>query len=112
MPTEEERRDLQWFTRHDIVATLQDGRVIAMGRSYIVSGTDATTGQPINVRLPDLREIEYVLQVEFYCDPDTFSPSHIGPMDKKITGNVVGFTLFGMTATTTLTAEVIAIGPP
>lgn len=108
MPT---KRDLQWFEEHDIVATLQDGRVIAMGKSWVWSGT-SETANVLNVRVPDLREIEYVLQVEFYTSPKTYSACFIGPMDKKITGNVVGFTLYGMAVATSLIAEVIAIGPP
>jgi len=95
------------FDSHDRVATLQDGRVIAQAkRSTIVDAGNVN----FNIRVPDLRMIEYVLQVEFYSDPDTYIES--GFMDKKITGNVVGMTIYGVAAGTTLTVEVIAIGPP
>jgi hypothetical protein len=95
------------FTEHCVVAELKDGRVIAQARySQVVSSGDSA----INVRVPDLREVEHVLQVEFYSNPDTSVQE--GFMDKKITGNIVGMTVYEVEATTTLTTEVIAIGPP
>ena len=100
-------------TEEDEVAKLKDGRHIAMGKSWVVT-TETATGSisTINVRVPGLREIEHVLQVEFYTSPITYAVDGLNPMNKKITGNVVGMTIHGMHATTTLTAEVIAIGPP
>ena len=93
---------------HDIVAHLRDGRVMAMGRysEVLSSGTNNVV-----IRIPDLKYIEYVIQVEFYSDPDTKFDDHAF-MDKKITGNLVGMTLYGLNAATTLTVEVIAVGPP
>ena len=101
------------FSEHDIVAILQDGRVIAMGRAmgyqaFYASGRPA----PLNVRVPDLREIEYILNVQIHTDPATYFVDDAGPANKVITGNVVGFTIYGTAAATTILAEVIAIGPP
>lgn len=98
----------------DEVAKLKDGRHIAMGKSWIhVTGqTGSGNANVINVRVPGLREIEHILNVQFYTDPITFSEDGLNPVNKKITGNVVGMTIYGIAAATTLTAEVIAIGPP
>ena len=93
---------------HDIVAHLRDGRLMAMGQ-YTQLITQGNTN--IVVRVPDLKYIEYVLQVEFYSDPD-INFADFAFMDKKITGNIVGMTLYGASAGSTLTTQVIAIGPP
>ena len=95
---------------HDIVAHLRDGRLMAMGQ-YTQEVDQGNVN--IVVRVPDLKYIEYVIQVEFYTDPDT-KFSDFAFMDKKITGNIVGMTLYGIAAAagTTLTTQVIAIGPP
>ena len=93
---------------HDIVAHLRDGRLMAMGQ-YTQEVNQGNTN--VVVRIPDLKYIEYVIQVEFYTDPDQ-NFADFAFMDKKITGNVVGMTLYGMAAATTLTTQVIAIGPP
>ena len=90
-----------------IIATLKDGRVIAYAsKTQVVS---AGTNVAITVPVPDLRNVEYVLEVNFKTDPDT---TVYGPHDKKITGNVVGLTIAEVAAGTTLTTEIIAIGPP
>ena len=102
-----------WVTESDIVAILQDGRVIAMGKNWVYeSGSGTSTASVLNVRVPDLREIEYILNVELYTTANTYFEDDAGPMNKVITGNVVGFTIYGVYAATTITAEVIAIGPP
>jgi len=102
-----------WHSEEDEVAKLKDGRHIAMGKSWVVNtNTGSGSITVLNVRVPGLREIEHVLQVEFYTDPISYSLDGLNPMNKKVTGNVVGMTIYGMHATTTLTAEVIAIGPP
>jgi len=95
------------FDTAEVVATLRDGRIIAKAtRSMVVSAGNVN----FVIRVPDLKYIETVLNVEFYSDPDTYIES--GYMDKKITGNVVGMTIYGVHAGTTLTVEVVAIGPP
>ena len=97
----------------DEVAKLKDGRHIAMGKSWVVvSSIGEAAVTTINVRVPGLREIEYILNVQFHTDPITYSLDGLNPVNKKIVGNVVGMTIYGVFATTTLTAEVIAIGPP
>jgi len=94
---------------HDQIAVLQDGRVIAMGKNW--KPVVFTSCDFIEVRVPDLRMIEYVLNVQFYTTP--LSCAGVTYQDKKITGNVVGMTIYGSEAVgVTLTVEVIAIGPP
>ena len=91
-----------------VVTVLPDGRVIARGSTDLP--TLATTDpNPINVTLPDLRKVEYVLSVNLKTTPATTwdtSPSR----NLKITGNVVGMTLGSTAAGTTITAEAIAVG--
>jgi len=106
---------------HDQVATLQDGRVIAMGKYYLEqSDFFAQNGRPagceaINVRVPDLRMIEYVLNIQFFYETDVCTYPIYEAVNKKISGNVVGMTLLGASDQAvggTLHVEVIAIGPP
>jgi len=101
---------------HDQVAVLQDGRVIAYGVNWVQATWTSDAGEVLNVRLPDLRMVEYVLQVQLTTDP-SLTDTIEGPLEvtnKKISGNVVGMTISGdqHAAGTTLTVEVIAIGPP
>lgn len=106
------------YKDHDQVATLQEGRIIAMGKYYALfpAGDAFASGcEVINVRVPDLRMIDYVLEVQMHIAPLTCTEPIYEPVNKKITGNVVGMTIFGAdqnaAAGTTLTVEVIAIGP-
>ena len=103
---------------HDRIAVLQDGRVIAMGKCYTYGDTTFSTGcEYVNVRVPDLRMIEYVLNVQFHLDPASMvqcdDPIYEA-VNKKIVGNVVGMTVMGKANADggTLIVEVIAIGPP
>lgn len=91
--------------KHDILTQHHDGRVTAMGRNYVLG----TGTQSLNIRVPDLREIEYVTHVQITTIPLT---SHAGIMNKKITGNVVGLTIHTLGAAVTAYVEVQAIGPP
>lgn len=104
--------------KHGQVATLQDGRVIAWAKNYVVA-TYTNGCQAINVRVPDLRTVEHVFDVQF-----TENPLDCGARatpygaweakNKKITGNVVGMTVQGneFATGTTLTVKVTAIGSP
>lgn len=102
------------FTHHGQLAVLQDGRVIAWASNlFDETHTFATGCEVVNIRVPDLRMIEYVLDVEIYstdlyCDEPIFEA-----VNKKITGNVVGMTIFGTQnmAHPGFTIEVVAIGP-
>jgi len=89
---------------HEIISPLPSGRAIAKSRNWKVvsSGDDV-----INVRIPDLKEIKTVINVNLYTNPTT--DAH-GPILATITGNVVGMTIYDVGAGTTLTAEVIAEG--
>ena len=105
---------------HDRIAVLQDGRIIAMGKYYLKQDDFFhTNGRPagceaINVRVPDLRMIEYVMNIQFFYETDVCTYPIYEAVNKKISGNVVGMTLLGLTNSTggTLHVEVIAIGPP
>ena len=102
---------------HDQLTVLQDGRVIAMGKYYLEQDAlfNAVAGcEAINVRVPDLRMIEYVLNVQFFYETDVCTYPIYEAVNKKISGNVVGMTLLGAdnSAGGTLHVEVIAIGPP
>lgn len=106
---------------HDQLAVLQDGRVIAMGKNYLQQphffsqDGHAPGCEAINVRVPDLRMIEYVLNVQLFYEEDDICATPIYmAVNKKITGNIVGMTIFGAAAAGggTLHVEVIAIGPP
>lgn len=104
---------------HDRIAVLQDGRVIAMGKNILAKNThfSGQACEVVNVRVPDLRMIEYVLNVQLHMDPSgmvqCLDPIY-GVVNKKIVGNVVGMTIMGKEndAGGTLIVEVIAIGPP
>ncbi len=91
-----------------VVATLKDGRVIARGATSSVVAA-ATDPNPINVTLPDLRSVEYVLTVNLKTTPDTTWDTYPS-RNLKITGNIVGLTLGSTAAGTTITAEVIGVG--
>jgi len=112
-----------------IVAWLRDNRVIAVAEStgctILTTGFPKSPGKiannqifcPVTAQFPDLRQIDWVIDINLFSDPgDTERPVCLaGAYNKKISGNIVGFTIVGMTAVpsgTTLFAEVIAIGPP
>lgn len=98
--------------KFDRVAHLRDGRVIARGYAEFNVPANLVAAQcNAVVRVADLRMVEYVLQVEFYTRPFCNILMH-APMNKKISGNVVGMSIYGVLAATTLGIEVIAIGPP
>ena len=106
---------------HDRIAVLQDGRVVAMGKYYLQqadffsSNGHAAGCEAINVRVPDLRMIEYVLNIQFFYENANICAEPIyEAVNKKIVGNVVGMTLLGAANAGggTLHVEVIAIGPP
>jgi len=91
----------------EVLGITKEGMVIARGRTVEV----ATGGGnwAVNVRVPDLKEVLAVLHIQWESNPATYVTGIYGK--KKITGNVVGMTLQGPAAGTTLTTEVVAIGP-
>lgn len=101
------------FTSHDRVAMLQDGRLIAKGTNYVIQD-GAAACYVVNVRVPDLRMIEYVLDVEFYNTALDCTYWVAEAVNKKITGNVVGMTIFvsARGVGNTIFVDVIAVGPP
>ena len=102
---------------HQWIGTLRQGHHIAMGKNYVVTTfprsqqfTDGCVA--LNVRVPDLRRIDYILDIEFRMSPLVCEQPVYEAVGKVITGNVVGMTILGalFTTGTTLQAEVVAIG--
>ncbi len=88
-----------------ILATLYDGRTVASGSSVFVipnAGNYAVT-----VTISEHRLTERMLQYRPRTNPDTDPGT---PTDEVIVRNVIGFTLMGVGAGTTLTVEAIATG--
>lgn len=92
----------------DVVATLRDGRVIA----YAVSTAQVIppAGGIIHVQItfPDLKLVEYVLEMELNLDPLV----DVQMSDKDISGNVVGVTVYAPDTGSTVVIDALAIGPP
>lgn len=102
-----------------LVAWLRDRRVISIAETDAVVTTGSGTHPgcfaiALNANLVDLRQIAWVLDINLFTDP----PTNLclgSPYNKKISGNIVGFTVVGTTGLatgTTVFAEVVAIGPP
>lgn len=125
------------FDEHAIVAHLRDGRVVAWSKlgKYVTFGTDREYDTWLQ-RVPDLKYIEYVLQVQFdWGLPTTATKTTTvngkaykmmvyAGVGKSKYGNVVGMTLLGgaealvggtltgVSTGTSVYCEIIAIGPP
>jgi hypothetical protein len=89
-----------------IVARLLDGRFMARDTSDEITVPVAGGAQAVTVTMKDLKQVEYVVQVNVTTDPvvDVSVPQNI-----KIDKNVVGLTLY-CGAGTTLTVEAICTG--
>lgn len=101
------------FTHHGELAVLQDGRVIAWASNLFDETHTFESGcEAVNIRVPDLRMIEYVLDVEIYATDLHCNEPFFEPVNKKNTGNVVGMTIFGTAqmAYPGFTVKVVAIG--
>jgi len=96
------------YDSHEIVFITEDMRVVA--KSRLCTTGVAGGWQAFNVRLPDLKYIENILhiQVEIHPDPTAL----MGPLNKKIEGNVVGMSLYQNATGATVCIDVIAVGPP
>lgn len=90
--------------KHAIISEMSDGKTLAMGRNYSVVGSG---DQAVNVRIPDLAEIDVVISLKFQTSPATYA-NWIG--NYKVSGNVVGVTVYQIQAGTTLSVEAIATG--
>jgi hypothetical protein len=112
----------EWFTKNWLVGQLRDGRVIAKGKNAKVLAAAGNVG--MDVRIPDVRAIAHVIEVEFYTQDQTYAlwydkwlynvsartGSDYDDIGKE--SNVVGLTIYQVQAATTLTAEVVVIGRP
>lgn len=102
-----------------IITWLRDRRVISIAEtdSEVTTGVGALPGcfaVALNAILVDLRQIDWVIDINLYTDPAT-NLCLGSPYNKKVSGNIVGFTVVGtsgLATGTTVFAEVIAIGPP
>lgn len=102
-----------------IIAWLRDRRVIAVAETDGVVTTGSSVAGAcfaiaLNATLVDLRQVEWVIDINLFTDPAA-NLCLGSPYNKKITGNIVGFTVVGtsgLTTGTTVFAEVVAIGPP
>lgn len=92
-------------TRHNIVATLYDGRTVAYGTGTFV--VTVAGNYAITVTIARLRDAERVLEYKLSTNPITDPGT---PTNEVITANVVGLTLMGVGAGTTITVEVTASG--
>jgi len=89
-----------------IVTVLPDGKVVARGSSTVtvpLGGGD----QPVTITFSELKNVEQVLQYNFHTNP-IVDPGT--PVNEKIEKNVVGVTLAGVAAGTTLTVEALVVG--
>lgn len=112
------------FLKNWLITQLRCGRVIAKGKNRVVLSGYFPGNIAMNVRVPDLRSIAHVIEVQFHTDPQTYAlwydkwlynTSARTGGDAMILGeesNVVGLTIYGIQAATTLTAEVVAVGRP
>jgi len=92
-----------------IIATLKDGHTIAKATGTVVVPI-AGGNVSVSITFSELRQIDAVLQVQVDgTDPPVNIEGEVGT-HKNIVGNVVGFTIFGVSAGTTLTASAVAIG--
>lgn len=119
MSTPNDPSPYQIAPKPGIVAWLRDRRLIAIaestGRVTTGAGTHPGCFAIADIcTVPDLRNIDWVLDINLFTDPPTNLCLGV-PYNKKISGNVVGFTIVGTTGLatgTTVFAEVVAIGPP
>lgn len=88
-----------------VIGQFKDGSLVARGVTTDILPTGGNYA--ITVTVPDLREVEFVVGILFVTDPIT-SPGIA--TNRKITGNVVGFTLLNVGTGTTLISIVIAKG--
>ena len=92
-----------------IVGTLVDGRTIAKASNTVtvpIGGGNIS----MTITFSELRHIDAVLQVQVdETDPPVNIEGEVGT-HKSIINNVVGFTIFGISAGTILTASAVAIG--
>ena len=92
-----------------IIATLKDGHTIAKASNTVVVPIGGGNVS-MSITFSELRRIDAVLQVQVDAtDPPVNIEGEVGT-HKSISNNVVGFTIFGVSAGTTLTASAVAIG--
>jgi len=92
-----------------IVGTLVDGRTLSKA-SNVVTVPIGGGHISMTITFPELRQIDAVLQIQVdKTDPPVRIEGAVGT-HKNIVGNVVGFTIFVVSAGTTLTATAVAVG--
>lgn len=83
----------------------KEGYILGKGTATYILPSSGNYG--ITVRVPDLKTVTWILNWEFHSDPVC---SHGTVENEWIYGNVVGCTLIGVAAGTTLRVEAVAIG--
>ena len=88
-----------------ILGPFQDGHVLGRGRETYLLPAPGSYG--ITVSIPDLKAVTWILKWSFRSTPIV---SHGTVENEWVAGNVVGCTLIGVTAGTTLRVDAVAIG--
>jgi len=92
-----------------IVGRLADGRTISKASNTVtvpIGGGNIS----MTITFPELRHIDAVLQVQVDKTVPSVNIEGAVGTHKNISDNVVGFTIFGISAGTTLTATAVAVG--
>lgn len=92
--------------REYVVSTFRDGdTLVEYEHTELITGTGMIH---LTVTMPVLQKIEKVVEIHVTnTDPRT---SAYGPQHIEVSGNVVGFTLTSVVASTTLTCNICAVG--
>jgi len=99
------------YDSHNIIFITEDMRVVAKAERIV--NNDGLGWVGVNIRLPDLDYIEDILHIQCKVTPIPADPTKfMEPINKTIVGNVVGMSIYNSTAGTTVTIDVIAVGPP
>ena len=103
-----------WYNSTQHVLKYWDGTniIIIGGGGKVYTGTDttivATAGDyVITVTIVGVTTINHIMDIQFDTSPDVDPGTPIGPV---ISGTVVGFTLVGVGAGTTITSTVKVLG--
>lgn len=96
-----------------VITKLAGGKVLARQVGDAVPIDAADSEKAINVRVKELRKVEFAIGIHLDISPVAASGEHIGsPVGTKITDNVVGFTVcdIATAAGSTITPTVDVVG--
>lgn len=95
---------LIWGDRRRFIG-FREGYIL--GRGFDTYVLPSAGSYAVTVAIPDLKQVAWILKWGFHTNPVC---SHGTVENEGITGNVVGCTLVGVAAGTTLNVEVVAVG--